>query len=271
MDILQIVEEKFKGIEAGFQKEISFKGDIGNLPFSAYLYIKPNTNKLFVMFNGALDERHSAKTPIYQRWSWHEEFASVLYITDPTLLEYSEIKLAWYIGDKSNRVDIKIAEFVSKVATNLKVDKIIPYGSSGGGFASIQLASNIGRNCIAVAINPQTNVVDYVKKFVDQYINVCWKAVSKDVLKDDLSFNAIHNYMLNKPKILYIQNITDEFHYKKHLLPFLEAINFDKDLIEKPLDKQSGFVKVLIYNHESGHAAEPKELLPVIFKAIEDF
>lgn len=51
MDILQIVEEKFKGIEAGFQKDISLKAELESLPFSAYLFIKPHTNNIFVILN----------------------------------------------------------------------------------------------------------------------------------------------------------------------------------------------------------------------------
>ncbi|MFK3988954.1 hypothetical protein ACI2JM_01385 [Psychrobacter sp. NPDC064578] len=272
MDISQIVEDKFKDVDTGSRKEISFKGEIGNLPFSAYLYIKPNTDKLFVMLNGAINQKREAGIPVYQRWSWHEEFpGSVLYITDPTLLKYTDIILAWYVGDKLNRVDIRLADFVTRVAAKLNVSKIVPYGSSGGGFAAIQLASNIGNGCIAVAINPQTIVFNYLEEAVDKYIHLCWHGFDKANLRNDLSFNAIENYQIKKPKILYVQNKVDIFHYDDHFIPFVNALGLDKDLIQQPLNEQSGAVKVLLYDHESGHAAEPKDLLQEIFSAIDDF
>ena len=272
MDISQIVEDKFKGVDIGSQTEVSFKGEIGDLPFSAYLFIKPHTNKVFVVLNGALDKKSPAGIPVYQRWSWQTQFpGSVLYITDPTLLKYDTINLAWYIGDQSNRIDIKLANFVRRVADKLKVDTIIPYGSSGGGFAAIQMASNIGNDCVAIAINPQTNVINYLFNDVNRYIGLCWPDYKKDFLKNDLNLNAIESYKIKKPKLLYVQNKADVFHYDNHFLPFVESLDFDKELIQKPLNEQDGVVKVFLYDHESGHAAEPKQLLSKIFQAIDYF
>ena len=272
MDISQIVENNFVGIDINSRKEISFKGEVGNLPFSAYLYIKPNTDKLFVMLNGAINGKREVGIPVYQRWSWHEEFpGSVIYITDPTLLKYTSLILSWYIGDSLNRLDIRLADFVQRVADKLKVNKIIPYGSSGGGFAALQMAANIGEGCIAVSINPQTNAMNYLEDAVDKFINLCWNGFEKDILREDLSFNAIRNYQIKQPNVFYIQNKVDHFHYQEHLIPFINSLQIKEDNIIKPWQEQEGHVKFIIYDHESGHAAEPKELLPDIFKAIEEF
>lgn len=271
MNYLNLVDEKFRYANEHGKKEISFKGDIGDMSFSAYLYIKHDTDKLFIILNGAVADKFKGRTA-YQRWSWHDEFpGSVLYISDPTLIKHTTLNLAWYIGDKDNKIDKDIASFVDKVADNLQVNKIIPYGSSGGGFAAIQLACNTKTPAIAVATNPQTRVLHHRKNTVDLYLKNCWDGFSKDDLKDDLSFDAIKNCLTNPPHILYIQNIVDEFHYKNHFIPFLNALGFDINLIKTPLDQQEGLIKTLVYEHESGHAAEPKELLPEIFQAIDRF
>lgn len=266
-----MIDEKFDYAVSNQKKEISFKGVLGDMPFSAYLYIKKDADKLFVVLNGAVADKFKGGT-VYQRWSWHETFpGSVLYISDPSLIKYKELSLAWYIGDKDNKIDKDIARLVDKVADNLNVGKVIAYGSSGGGFAAIQLACNTKKTAIAVAINPQINVLHHRKNTVDIYLNSCWKGFSKYDLENDISFDASKNFQKSSTQVLYVQNKVDELHYKTHFLPFLEKLDIQKELLGKPLIEQKGNVKALIYDHESGHAAEPKELLPDIFKAIEYF
>jgi len=271
MDYLNLVDENFSYANSNDKKEISFKGLMGDMPFSAYLYIKKDSDKLFVILNGAVADKFKGGT-VYQRWSWHNEFpGSVLYISDPSLIKHTELSLAWYIGDKDNKIDKDIANLVDRVADHLKVSKVIAYGSSGGGFAAIQLACNIKNSSIAVAINPQIKILHHRKNTVDLYLDSCWKGFSKKDLESDLSFDALENFRNNSSQILYVQNKVDELHYKTHFLPFLEALSIKDESLKRPLSEQKGLVRTLIYDHESGHAAEPKELLPDIFKAIENF
>lgn len=54
-------------------------------------------------------------------------------------------------------------------------------------------------------------------------------------------------------------------HYEKHMLPFLA----NKGTLNlQDVKKQKGNIRFLQYDHPSGHAAEPKEMLPEIFVLI---
>ncbi|AGQ25922.1 TPA: hypothetical protein PW671_001717 [Mannheimia haemolytica] len=256
-------------------KEISFKAVINDLNFSSCLYIKPNTSKLYVILNGALIKE--PRNPlIYHRHSWHLEFdGSVLYIADPTLFKYESINLAWYVGDKDTDLYPYLAEFVTSVATHLNVetDHIVTYGSSGGGFAALQLGARIGNGVVTVCINPQTNIMKYVPSYRNAFLNACFdfNAEEYDSLSNQEKFNALVLLKENTSKILYIQNTQDEFHHKWHFLPFLELKGIDLSEIEKThwREQQSKDVKVILYSHESGHAAEPKEMIPEILSAVD--
>ena len=84
------------------------------------------------------------------------------------------------------------------------------------------MASNIGNSCVAIAINSQTNVINYLFNDVNRYVGLCWTDYKKDFLKNNLSFNAIRNYKIKKPKLLYVQNIADIFNYDNHFLLIIE-------------------------------------------------
>lgn len=264
-NLLQEAKLKFERFDVSKQKELSFKTTLGDLEFSSYLFVKENSDKLFVMLSGALNsDRKTAFT--YHRWSWNEIIdGSVLYIADPVLSINRDLNIGWYIGTEDIAVDKYIAEFVSFIALNLKIElnHVVAYGSSAGGFAAMQLASNIKNNMLAVAINPQTNVFDYLDKPVNLFIEKCW---SKSIPSNcDIRFNL--NFKdLGNTKILYIQNLSDSDHYDKHMLPFLKTVGVDNT--DLPVEQQQGMIRIMKYDHPSGHAAEPKEMLPEIFKAI---
>ncbi|WP_386693734.1 hypothetical protein [Lonepinella sp. MS14435] len=256
------------------KREISFKYDINDMHLSSYLYIKNNTNKLFVVLNGALgNNRTTALT--YQRYSWHPLFSgSVLYIADPTLFKYDLLSLGWYMGDKYTPIYPYLVDFILAVCENLKLQpsNVILYGSSGGGFSALQLASYIGNKALAVAINPQTNIIEYPYNHRDNFLAQCFSASKNDyeMLSSNRHFNAIENIKMNNTKILYIQNDLDTFHVKHHFYPLIEAMDIQHWKKTFTIDEENkSNIQILWYSHESGHAAEPKESLPEIMTAID--
>lgn len=250
--------------------EVNFEHIEEGYEFHSYLYKKANANKLYVVLNGALAvDRKTAKT--YQRWSWHPLFdGHVLYIADPTLFKHVDANLAWYIGDKDHQFHDFLGKFIQTIAakTGIALDHVVLYGSSGGGFASLKLAGLIGQGITAVAINPQINVFLYNKNHVDHYLNVCWKDVSQEILHENPVFDTLNGVSAADCRILFVQNLQDTFHYKNHFIPFLERFNIFSPSIKSKMIEQNSRVRYMVYDHPSGHAAEPKEMLPDIIKNV---
>lgn len=266
--LLILARDKFKGFDIEKQDQLSFKTELDDMQFSSYLFVKKNTNRLYVMLSGALtSDRKTSFT--YHRWSWHEKFnGSVLYIADPVLSNNLDLNIGWYIGKDDVPVDKYIAEFVKFIAKklNIALDHIIAYGSSAGGYAAIQLASNIQNGMLAVAINPQTNVFKYLEEPVKALLDKCWIKTAPKY--NNSRFNILYKDV-SKTKILYIQNKQDVDHYNDHMHPFFDKLAITGDSSQLPVNKQKGPVRTIIYDHPSGHAAEPNEMLPEIFDSID--
>ncbi len=267
----KFVDKKFS--DSVGKGEISFKLQVNDLPVSSYLYIKPGSDRLFVCLNGALD-RGRTTSLTYHRYSWHPLFpGSVLYIADPTLFKYEDLSLAWYVGDKYTPIDGFLRDFVLAVAENLGVSRkrIVTYGSSGGGFAALQLGAGI-EDGVAVCINPQTNIMKYVEKDRDGFLLRCFSAGAEDfsVVNGNSRFNAIKRLGDSDVRVLYVQNETDTFHVKNHFEPFVSVLGVSGWKKTFTIDQENtSRVQVLWYSHESGHAAEPKESVPDIMKALD--
>ena len=272
MNISSLVDLKFK--ELANKSEISFKIQINDMPLSSYLYIKKDSNKLFVVLNGALEKNRKTNLT-YQRYSWHPLFdGSVLYIADPTLFKYTSLSLAWYMGDKYTPLHGYLAEFALAVAKNLDIDihHLVFYGSSGGGFTALQLASYVANGSVAVSINPQTNIMKYVDTNRDPFLAQCFSVSLNDheELSRNHRFNAIENIKINNTKVLFIQNKTDVFHVTNHFEPLIADLNIKDWTKTFTVDKNNASrVQVLWYEHESGHGAEPKDFVPQIMSAVD--
>lgn len=274
MNIKNYVKKQFDNLNG--KSEISFKYQFNDLMMSSYAYLKSNANKLFVVLNGALD-RDTNDFFVYHRYSWHPLFSGhVLYISDPTLSKYGKygLRLAWYMGDRYTPLYPCLKEFIEQVAEslNLPLNRVVFYGSSGGGFSAIQLASYLGGDSLAVSINPQTNILKYEEDKVYQFLKYTLSATMEErqILSLNYRFNAIEHVKLNNTKVLYIQNSKDNFHVKNHFEPFIKELGVTNWQKTYSIDTEnSSRIQVLWYNHESGHGAELKESFPEIMNAVE--
>lgn len=86
----------------------------------------------------------------------------VLCVADPTLELQNDTQLGWYIGIDEHDASEELSKLIQHFAVALGIpeEKIIIWGSSGGGFSALALASRIEK-ATAVAINPQTEIFAY--------------------------------------------------------------------------------------------------------------
>jgi Heparinase II/III-like protein/Heparinase II/III N-terminus len=225
---------------------------------------------LFVLLRGAEARHDNVQLPRFSRFSWRDQFpGTVVCIADPTLYLDSELKLGWYFGLPGHDVVNNLCRIVEVICgrLGLAVENAVFYGSSGGGFAALQCAARMGRGATAVAINPQTNVLDYyVERSVDAFLAVCTGGMTRQhaIRRFGPRLSAMLSWQQDpagEARCLIVQNSVDNEHYSNHFRPFAERFGLPDNG-----QTDDGRMASIIYDHPSGHAAEPTTLLPRILK-----
>lgn len=234
-----------------------------------YLW-KPNSGarRLFVFFSGdALRSKNDP--PVFQRWTWSSFFPGhCLYVSDPSLHLDGQLGLAWYSGTRDVDPMPPIIERVRWVAEqlNVPVDDVCGYGSSGGGFAALRMAS-LMEGAGAVAINPQIAIPEYHGKAVEKYLRICFgetdRAVAFEKYPERLSVLEHCDRLIGR-KLIYIQNTLDVHHLEKHYKPFCRGMGVSPDANE-----DEGTFRRLLFSDEGGHAkAESQEVFDKAMRII---
>ena len=242
----------------------NYKFEIDQTQVDAF-FLKKDSPYLLVFFSGARDPNKSV-LPYYNRWSWADKMpGSCLYISDPTFnINPQDLKLAWYIGTEKHDWMQSILKIIKKIieTMGIKEDNVIFYGSSGGGFAALK-AVGLLNNGVAIAINPQTDILKYVPAHVDNYLKIAFnckaEAVPDSVKKERFSvFSGL--VRSRKAKFIILQNLQDSFHYKNHYLPLCSYLGLPPE--DSKDQKEIKRYNTWIYDCESGHGAEPSDLVP---------
>jgi len=232
------------------------------------LLTRKSESRLFVLLSGAHDPGRY-RLPLFHRWTWQTEFpGTILCVSDPTLyLAPEQLRIGWYIGTEQHDWMDSLAELVRKVAAHLAVQSqdIICYGSSAGGFASMMLASHL-RLATAVAINPQIEVFNYGKRFVDALLRLAFPGKNTTDLRltRNNRFSVLSAYRANSnAKCVMVQNAQDTIHYKHHYQPFCEAFGINPHA----RTSDSGRIITMLYDGPGVHGPEPRAMVPEIVAA----
>lgn len=229
----------------------------------------PKGDSLFVMLGGSVPERHLITLPRFNRFSWAIDFPGTqLCVADPTLTLDDEIQLAWYFGSDREDAMTGLVDVVLGVASALGVrrDRIFAYGSSGGGFAALQLVARLGQGATAIAINAQTDVLRYSSTAsVGKFLSVCTRGLRGEdaQLKYGDRLSALDSWSTDtadSSRCLLVQNKQDHHHYEEHFLPFLRHFGVAED------GGGDSRIAAMIYDCPNGHGAEPRSMLPSILE-----
>ncbi|WP_414044586.1 YqiA/YcfP family alpha/beta fold hydrolase [Macrococcus equi] len=240
--------------ESGFDSEICvlFNGH----KYFFYLKYNENYNKIVCFSNGAIDPAKK-KPPLYQRSTWKDEFkTSCLFIDDPTL-HNTGLKIGWGQGTHDSFALEPIAKVVEVILERLNypVEATTFYGSSAGGYMSMYLGILV-RGAKVIVNNPQTNVLNYIEKSVNQMLDVAYAGFSKEQVIDEFLYRLSivkafeqHQYI---PPILYMQNRASVVDMKDHVKPFRDALEH--------LDLDTHNVQYYFYKHpKEGHSPLSKD------------
>jgi len=183
---------------------------------------------LIVYFHGSVN-RETRKIPVFSSalpdlWMAHQ-----LCVSDPSILAKAGFSLSWYAGHAEFVSQNILRELFANIIEVLKVDRVIFFGASGGGFAAL-FYSFYFKDSVSVVTMPQTDMFRYNPVHLKSYISSCWPDL-KDMkfLSDFVCTDVCKLY--SRPTsntVVYLQSAGDHYHLKNHMIPFLAAISKNK-------------------------------------------
>ena len=154
-----------------------------------------------------------------------------------------------------------MTRILEHVFFSLGVSRVVFFGGSGGGFASLFYASRF-ENSLALPFNPQTNIARYMDNAVRDFASRSFalEAPKGERLKNlpsSVTSNVCALYQVPKPPMVgYMQNMNDEIHIRDHLMPFLRQTHADNR------------VMLLAERWGAGHTPPPKPLLTNVLDVV---
>src|SRR5699024_4027987 len=95
--------------------------------------------------------------------------ANRVFISDPSLVLDEDLMLAWYAGNhRQPNLQEVLTNIIGKIAQGLDSKKLVFFGGSGGGFASLYFASHF-EDSLALVFNPQTDIAKYSERAVRDF------------------------------------------------------------------------------------------------------
>jgi pimeloyl-ACP methyl ester carboxylesterase len=193
----------------------------------------------------------------------------VLCVADPTLELHDEMNLGWYIGTDEHDASEELSRFIRHFAEALGIpqSKIVIWGSSGGGFSALALASHIEK-ATAVAINAQTDIFAYeLVRVVETVRRNCFGSKIEKQIKEQFGprVNMGQAWRSNRSsRVILIQNKLDTHHYACHFRPFWESLGGTAE----GGASADGRHYAWLYSDPRGHGSESVQMIPVILDLI---
>lgn len=228
-------EEFSPNCDTGISK---YRSDLGKARLDS-LFINKNSEYLIVSCHGALP-RKTTVLPRFERLrTFLDTDYSSIYFGDPTLHLSEQLGLGWYTGWLELDLYPILAEWVQRAADASGASKIIFVGSSGGGFASLQISAHIPRS-LAVPLNPQSAIskyqpqgsLGYSRNYVKNVMPHLTPEGGVKLITAEVDWSeplgarasAITRYQSETANyVLYAQNLNDVSHRTDHYDPFRRA------------------------------------------------
>lgn len=235
-----------------------------------FIFKRDSRKRLLILNQAAVSRTRSL--PIFQRWKWINDFnANVLIVNDPLLYKNENIKAGWWIGTSDCDTAFEFAKEISYLANKLNIEtkNIFFYGSSAGGFASLQQASCLSGST-AIADIAQTDLFTYkYRSEVEVTANSCYGIKTLDKIEDRYKcrFRLIDRFktLEEVPNIYILQNIEDTHHLLTQAIPLIEYLN------QKDKSKYSIYCYRLKHPIKGGHYPLPRRRTTQFINKIMSF
>lgn len=245
--------------------------DSGNV-FLDFKFVDRKSKVLVVCFSGAYPNIKDKDLPFYTGVSFSKKLSNVsfLFVSDPALY-LDGIRLGWYAGTKDFNLQKILPDFINYFIQESCSDRVVFFGGSGGGFASLYYSRYVD-NSVSIVWNPQIKIQSYdVAKWrvIDSYARAAF-GVDRTLLSNyiDTDLASIYSRDNYKNRVIYLQNLTDH-HVVRDLRPFLRTV-FDWGFDCSSL--YSGHLSKNFYLHltdwAENHRPPPREALYYLLERI---
>lgn len=194
-----------------------------------------------VMFGGAVRNKVLTVPVFSGRKVTANLKANVLMLSDSSLRISRNLGLGWYAGSREHP-DLQLAlnTAIKSLSAN---DRIVLFGSSGGGYAALDQAARL-YDATAVVVNPQTDILRYHEPAVARYLKFAWgEPMTHDHDDVPVRSSVVDTYSnALTSNVLYLQNDSDEFHIENHATPFFNSIHPQNAFHELRLSVGTGHV-----------------------------
>lgn len=186
-----------------------------------------------------------------------------IFLSDPTLYKSKELGLSWYAGSlETPRLQEILAGIVAKIVESTGGTNLIFFGSSGGGFASLEMSRRFPGS-LALTMNPQTSLGKYFPTAIGRYLEYGWNGEVEhlDDLPDTVSHDLTKVYEGGfSNHVAMIQNARDWYHIGNHQIPFLNVVGLSPS-VHMLMDRWGP-------DTGDGHTPAPKEVLIPILESL---
>ncbi|WP_155629683.1 hypothetical protein [Burkholderia territorii] len=194
-----------------------------------FLLVDRRSPALFCFLHGNAPRSEVFKLPVFSGVSMMNDVnSSVLIFSDPALLLDPGLTLAWHVGTATTPLQYLYELITEKVRSVLAPERLVFWGGSGGGFASLYLSTRFA-DSTAFVWNPQTSILAFEETAVRNFGRVCFGTEDLATLRERLENVAVADlwrvYPSDGNRVIYLQNFTD-WHTDYHLKPFLSHSSF---------------------------------------------
>lgn len=225
--------------------KISYKDVI----FDFLINLKPDSDSAIVFGTGVV-HREKNIFPVFARHSWKDEFnCTTIWYSDPTLKLNQTLGLAWCYGEYNHWYLESIAYILKNLLRKLKIstNKTLFFGSSGGGYTSILLASMF--HSAVTAINPQLYCMNCSKSTITLFTDTVLRD-GKPLINERVDALALIEREKCFPRMHIIQNIVATRDIEYQLTPFLTALSLSgMDCVDR--------LSISVYYDKAGHNGMP--------------
>lgn len=236
--------------------------------------LKPD-GVVLVCFGGSVPKRMGKTAPFFSGSGIARNLdMPVLSVADPSLSLSDSLALGWYAGNHLiPDLQKKIAFLLDSFSETYGV-KLIMFGGSGGGFASLAI-QGLMKSSVTVAVwNPQTAISRYLPAAAIGYVETAFP--SKGVTDVDQvgtrleQVGVFHDLAAKRPpcvhSVLYLQNQSDAHHIKHHAIPFARSRGVFQ--ISDTVLADAGNLAMWFGCWGKGHAVPPADMILFILRRL---
>ena len=257
----QSVDICIQGMEAAIESK---KTDVLLVGFAAAIASRQEKNKKAPFFSGLNISRGLA--------------LPLISIADPSLALSQELALGWHAGNQGAfGFPQRVASILDSIAMSYS-SRLLLFGGSGGGFASLILGTLLKSQTTIAVWNPQTSIGEYNRRMVLNYIKIAFPQYTlgegddtnlHDALEELGILHDLRTRTLNENvEVFYLQNDSDWL-VKSHAISFLKRYPFKRvglGVFETPDKKMTAFIGTW----GEGHVAPPNECIKELLSRLAE-